>query len=150
MNLYQDFLTRTGLDEDKIAILMHDNLILDCIHNRAKLDLRRSSIQGIGVFAKEKLCKGESWTGMLGATKYLCGRFINHSDDPNCEFLDIPNGVACQTIKDIISGEELTVNYMANLNLAFHKTKPWEMIKISATTLMQQAFSLCSENRDIQ
>lgn len=109
-----------------------------------KTFLDKSPIQGIGVFARDRIAKGdliwrldqrfdrlisvEVWEAETGPVKdYLdryCyprrkdprfivfeaddARYMNHADDPNCDF---SNGDVATALRDIAPGEELTCNY---------------------------------------
>ena len=106
--------------------------------------LEKSPIQGMGVFSKRDIPKGEVvwrldlrfdrlievdvYESTTGSVKdYLDryayprrsdprfivfeaddARYMNHSDDPNCDFAD---GDTAFAVRDIAAGEELTCNY---------------------------------------
>jgi|TARA_Y100000310_G_scaffold222651_1_gene224383 SET domain-containing protein len=88
------------------------------------LTIRESDIQGLGLFAVEKIPAGRflgiGWIkaelAQNGAWRTPLGGFINHSDTPNCvkmhkddptsEYIFLNVGD-----KDIEAGEELTVKY---------------------------------------
>ena len=88
-----------------------------------ELRLGFSKIHDIGLFAKEKINRGQN----LGVSHIQIGKelfrtplggFINHSDDPNCtkSVFRINNGTSYKTwrlfaIEDIESGDELTITY---------------------------------------
>ena len=93
------------------------------------LTIKQSGINGIGLFAKEKLILGDN-LGMshlkIGDTIFRTplGGFINHANDPNCvkaELRMTSEDLQGQrydykkwnliTIRDIEEGEELTVRY---------------------------------------
>ena len=89
-----------------------------------ELEICCSPIQGMGVFAKQKIPKGTNF-GMthLQVSESLVrtplGGFLNHSDDPNCEkvklYFKSDKGDFTKwnlvTIKDIKAKEELTLTY---------------------------------------
>ena len=89
-----------------------------------ELEICCSPIQGMGIFAKQKIPKGTNF-GMthLQVSESLVrtplGGFLNHSDDPNCEkvklYFKSDKGDFTKwnlvTIKDIKAGEELTLTY---------------------------------------
>ena len=93
-----------------------------------ELEICCSPIQGMGIFAKQKIPKGTHF-GMshiqISDTliRTPLGGFINHSDDPNCEkvklyFTNEDKQPAYNftkwnivTIKDIKAKEELTLKY---------------------------------------
>ena len=89
-----------------------------------ELEICCSPIQGMGIFAKQKIPKGTNF-GMthLQVSESLVrtplGGFLNHSEDPNCEkvklYFKSDKGDFTKwnlvTIKDIKAGEELTLTY---------------------------------------
>ena len=116
MNGYDKLKAILKMSELDIYKEMHDNFIIDCTKNRRALLLEESPIHGLGVFAKEFIPKGSDWLAAYSNVKYICGRFINHSDDPNCKFEFTLAGTLCIALKDIKAGEELTVSYLDNVN----------------------------------
>jgi len=89
-----------------------------------ELEICCSPIQGMGIFAKQKIPKGTNF-GMthLQVSESLVrtplGGFLNHSEDPNCEkvklYFKSDKGDFTKwnlvTIKDIKAKEELTLTY---------------------------------------
>tara|TARA_B100000029_G_scaffold464961_2_gene499286 strand:+ start:6455 stop:6754 length:300 start_codon:yes stop_codon:yes gene_type:complete len=83
------------------------------------LEIRVSDIDGYGLFTKEILGIGENLgiTHMKnkdfedGRIRTPLGGFINHSDTPNCELIDIGKYYYLITKKDVMPDEELTVQY---------------------------------------
>ncbi len=93
-----------------------------------ELEIKVSPINGVGLFAKQKIPVGTNF-GMthLQFGKNLIrtplGGFINHSENNNCEKVQLRfttedhqplynfNKYNLITIKDIKGGEELTLNY---------------------------------------
>jgi len=89
-----------------------------------ELEICCSPIQGMGIFAKQKIPKGTNF-GMthLQVSESLVrtplGGFLNHSDDPNCEkvklYFKSDKGDFTKwnlvTLRDIKAGEELTLTY---------------------------------------
>ena len=80
------------------------------------LTIGKSNIEGYGVFATKKIDK---WTdqgiGWLNVGRELyrtpLGGFINHSDKPNIQKIEVDGKYYVQTLKDIKKGEELTLKY---------------------------------------
>ena len=79
-----------------------------------------SPIEGLGAFATKDLRAGIIGLGWVkhdyfpeGYIRTPLGGFINHSDEPNCEkVIHEEVGVMwLKAIRDIDSGEELTVKY---------------------------------------
>ena len=48
--------------------------------------------------------------------KYLCGRFINHSSNPNVKFEISARSTLCVALRTIARDEELLVDYIDNWN----------------------------------
>ena len=92
------------------------------------IEIKKSTIHGLGVFAKEIIHVGE-WHyiyGMAvpGDNNYCFDdddthwepfppfRYLNHADEPNCEVGKDDNGEwYIEVIKTILIGEELTISY---------------------------------------
>jgi len=83
------------------------------------LTIKKSGIEGLGLFAKRKLYDG-TFLGIShvkddsfedGYIRTPLGGFINHSDNPNCEWYTDGRVIKLRTIKDISLGEELTLKY---------------------------------------
>lgn len=83
------------------------------------LTVSKSEVHGLGLFALEKILKGDD----LGTShifhvdfedEYIrtpIGGFINHSEKPNCEIKINLDGYNLVTLHDIEKGEELTLKY---------------------------------------
>lgn len=85
------------------------------------LTIKNSDIQGIGLFSTENISLqtvlgiSHHQTLEFGLIRTPLGGFINHSEEPNCLKIDIVGSNSgysyLMTIKDILSGEELTLKY---------------------------------------
>tara|TARA_B100000131_G_scaffold323076_1_gene379643 strand:+ start:790 stop:1095 length:306 start_codon:yes stop_codon:yes gene_type:complete len=83
------------------------------------LTIDKSFIEGLGLFAKNTL----SVNTQLGVSHikddrfengYIrtpLGGFVNHSDNPNCEFYKDGDYIKLRTIRNINEGNELTAEY---------------------------------------
>jgi len=83
------------------------------------LTISQSGIEGLGLFAKENIKKDVN----LGISHIYhvdfedshirtpLGGFVNYSDNPNCKVSQTVDGYELSTIKEIKSGEELTLKY---------------------------------------
>ena len=80
------------------------------------LTIKLSTIEGFGIFAKSKIDKFED----LGVSHLRLGKemfrtplggFLNHSDTPNCQKIEVDGRYYIQTLRDIKEGEELTLKY---------------------------------------
>ena len=87
-----------------------------------KLTIRKSKIEGLGLFAYRKI-PHDTVLGMTHYKKVLgiegeenlvrtpLGGFINHSDTPNAELIDMGRHYIIRTTRFIKRGEEITVSY---------------------------------------
>jgi len=84
------------------------------------LTIKKSDIEGLGLFAVEDIRSGVLGIGWVkqdifpdGYIRTPLGGFINHSDDPNCHKINHEDvGVMwLVATRDIKVGEELTVRY---------------------------------------
>ena len=91
-----------------------------------KIYVKKSSIHGNGLFAKEKINAGELigvvkgkptdtdgpyvlWVDGIKGFEVSCHlRFINHSDNPNAVYY---NTLEVCALRDIVAGEEITHDY---------------------------------------
>ena len=85
------------------------------------LTIKKSKIEGLGLFATQKIDKAT----VMGITHVTTiekefshykirtplGGFINHSDDPNCQLMDIGNNTFIETTREIYKGDEITLKY---------------------------------------
>lgn len=83
------------------------------------LTIKKSSIDGLGVFATDNIDKGTN----LGISHvhhidyeddYIrtpLGGFLNHSEKPNCDIYNDIGDLYIITSKNIKKGEELTIKY---------------------------------------
>lgn len=110
-------------------------------HHSNKIIIKESSIQGLGVFASEKIDSGETlekcpflvfpqnktekipcfsnytfcWPRGENWTHHALvmgyGSYYNHSETPNAEWTTDENSFIFYTIKPIEEGEEILINY---------------------------------------
>ena len=83
------------------------------------LTIKPSSIEGLGLFAVKTIPKNTD-LGMIHFTygdlliRTPLGGFVNHSEKPNCKRVELDEESHLKTIKEIKSGEELTLKYTMN------------------------------------
>jgi SET domain-containing protein len=113
MNDFKLYLKELGITENDLIEWMR---LMDKKHlmevKSDKYYKKKSNIQGIGLFATNKLSKGE-YIGfaLFEKKRTTLARYTNHSGNPNIKFIKSKNniiGIANQTIK---KDEELLVNY---------------------------------------
>jgi SET domain-containing protein len=83
------------------------------------ITIKNSDIEGLGLFASDDIDKGhiigithiEDQDFPNGYSRTPLGGFYNYSDEPNCESIADGRFLKLKTLRDIKSGEELTVKY---------------------------------------
>jgi len=74
--------------------------------------IKKSLIQGYGVFADEDILGGERIApAVIGVLRTPAGRYTNHSAHPNAEFRMVDGGIDLFALKPLIKGREITVCY---------------------------------------
>ena len=92
----------------------------------AKVTVRPSAIEGLGVFLSMGAAEGETIApARIAGKRTPAGRYTNHSRNPNAFFAQVPNGdiylVALRSISGCHGGdqgEEVTVDYRQALSLS--------------------------------
>ncbi len=84
------------------------------------MELRKSSIEGLGIHAIEHLAEGEVYEARDKAGQRLdLGRYTNHSSNPNCTVFHTGEGsIYIRTLRDIVINEELTIDYRVSVKIA--------------------------------
>ena len=84
-----------------------------------ELTIKKSYIEGLGLFANENLSANTKF-GIShikddrfenGYIRTPLGGFVNHSDNPNCEFYKDGDYIKLRTMRHINIGNELTAEY---------------------------------------
>lgn len=113
---YNDLLKSLGISDNDVIDMMSRGICFNQEENTESLEILDSKIHGKGLFSTEDIEVGRKWLASFQNRKYVCGRVINHSPNPNCEFVFDGESVFCITIKPIKNGDELFVNYRSNIN----------------------------------
>lgn len=105
-----------GLTMEQLEYLTEQGEVLEFQIDR--VEKRQSDIHGYGMFATEDI-PSQTLIG-LGSVNYkyktLLGRYTNHSINPNCLFVYLANNdVVMMSLRDILSGEELLIDYRDHL-----------------------------------
>ncbi len=113
---YDEFRTSSGLSEEEIQTMVHiDNVVEGIVDN---ITVKDSDIHGKGVFTDLYIYEG-SLVGpsLLNSNRTELGRWVNHSDTPNCKMVIVDEGINSyiEAIRDIEVGEELTMCYGTNI-----------------------------------
>jgi|TARA_X000001382_G_scaffold130893_1_gene127657 SET domain-containing protein len=110
--------------------LIFDDILLDDIDEELDmaenytplpyfLTIKESSIEGLGLFAKENIDRGvdlgvshvHHHKFLNGYIRTALGGFVNHSEEPNCKLVDYKTEMHLYTTELIKAGEELTLKY---------------------------------------
>jgi len=84
-----------------------------------EVTVKKSLINGLGLFAEEDIKKGTQ-LGIShvsdirfenGYIRTPLGAFVNHSNEPNCEFIKETEFIYLEVIKNTPVGTELTAKY---------------------------------------
>ena len=100
-----------GLPEDDEALInykKHDDIIKQ---PESFIVIKQSKIDGLGIFAKRDIDKGEKITARIKFSRTYAGRYVNHSDEPNSEAITEDDKGFFFVTKRINKNSELTVNY---------------------------------------
>ena len=113
MTDWEMFLERWGLTEESIQKEMDSRPVHMVLFEYLKI--QKSEIHGNGVFTQIKRHKGD-WLGWARHEGKGCslGRHINHSSTPNVQFNFDDDTVDVVTLREILAGEELFVDYNRN------------------------------------
>lgn len=82
--------------------------------NNKNYKLKKSNIQGLGIFATRKIKKKEViGYGKINNTRTLAGRYVNHSLNNNAKFYSFRDNDNMILIAErkILKGEEIVTNY---------------------------------------
>jgi hypothetical protein len=118
---YAEMLSTIGITEEQLAhITASGNYVKEAhVSDRHKFILGPSTVSGLGVACTEEIAAGDV-IGLAGSLthKTILGRYINHSDRPNCklEILQTPIGflLYLRATEDLIAMKELRVCYVDN------------------------------------
>jgi hypothetical protein len=119
---YIDFLIQFGLEPLEVRKLTEstgDQVGWD----DQRTEIRDSPIEGVGLFAKKPIKKGERFVGRTRDLKRTpAGRYTNHAAQPNCTVHAEGGELVMVVDMDLDVGTELTVDYVATVLLNIHAT----------------------------
>jgi len=119
-NDYSLFLSQIGINQeemDKIVTIESD--LMDMPEGYA-VELRKSKIHGLGLFALKDFEVGEIiCPGRLDGKRTPAGRFINHSFESNLLPQLVGNDIYAVATRKIQLNEELLVDYRASMRVNF-------------------------------
>ena len=111
---YRRFLAEYGLSEGYVRSVVED--LSDHAEMPGGFDRfvrAPSAIHGDGLFAVVDIPAGSLVApARIGDRRTVAGRFTNHARAPNCVFVETAEGgLDMRAARDVVAGEELTVNY---------------------------------------
>lgn len=119
-NDYSLFLSQIGINQeemDKIVTIESDLMEMPEGH---AVELRKSKIHGLGLFALKDFEVGEIiCPGRLDGKRTPAGRFINHSFKSNILPQLVGNDIYAVATRKIHANEELLVDYRASMRVNF-------------------------------
>lgn len=119
-NDYCLFLSQIGINQeemDKIVTIESDLMEMPEGH---AVELRKSKIHGLGLFALKDFEVGEIiCPGRLDGKRTPAGRFINHSFESNILPQLVGNDIYAVATRKIHANEELLVDYRASMRVNF-------------------------------
>lgn len=128
---YLKVITEAGYTEDQVRAESEntDDLIPLPRGLESALTIRNSDIEGKGLFASwpfdQDVIIGPA---RIADKRTPIGRYVNHSKNPNCEFIEMKNGdIYLRSIRPISGckggsqGEEITINYQDSIKIKLRK-----------------------------
>ena len=100
-----------GLDEDDESLKNYKKFDDIIKQPESFIVIKQSKIDGLGVFAKRRISKGEKITARIRNSRTYAGRYVNHSDEPNSEAITEDDKGLFLVTKEIENNSEITVNY---------------------------------------
>jgi hypothetical protein len=123
---YQHFLIEYGLTQELVTQLVENEFDQIGFPGWVAIEVRDSSIQGVGMFATKTIDKDEIIAPVrIGDKRTPAGRFINHSPNPNVAFKpSIDGGLDMYALRVLRQDEELLVDYRQAMNVNGAGFKP--------------------------
>jgi hypothetical protein len=126
---YKLFLHQLGTTDVEILKIAQNESDLIDMPNGFFVELKPSSIHGLGLFATKDFETGETvCPGRLNGKRTPGGRFINHSQNSNIQPELIKNDIFAVATRKIHAGDELLVDYRASMRVNFGFTMQGELL----------------------
>lgn len=126
---YGLFLHQLGIaDADVAKIAQIESDLID-MPEGVSVELKPSSIHGLGLFATKDFEIGETvCPGRLDGKRTPGGRFINHSQNSNIQPELVGDNIFAVASRKINAGDELLVDYRASMRVNFGFTMQGELL----------------------
>ena len=126
---YGLFLHQLGIaDADVAKIAQIESDLID-MPEGVFVELKPSSIHGLGLFATKDFETGETvCPGRLDGKRTPGGRFINHSQNSNIQPELVGDNIFAVASRKINAGDELLVDYRASMRVNFGFTMQGELL----------------------
>ena len=126
---YGLFLHQLGITDADVAKIAQIESDLIDMPEGFSVELKPSSIHGLGLFATKDFDAGETvCPGRLDGKRTPGGRFINHSSKNNIRPELIENNIFAVASRKINAGDELLVDYRASMRVNFGFTMQGELL----------------------
>ena len=120
---YLLFLEQIGLNQKQLDGIVQSREDLMDMPDGYDVELRASSIHGVGLFALRCFEAGELvCPGRLNGYRTPAGRYINHSVHANITPIKAGDDIHAQASREIYEGDELLVDYRASMRVNFGLT----------------------------
>ena len=104
------------------------------------VQVKPSLIHGLGMFVVEAVSAGQLLAPMnLNGLRTPAGRFVNHSDVPNCIAVPKDENLYLVAARDLERDEELLLNYRQPIAALGERSLLWERYQGSSVPLVQLA-----------
>ena len=119
-NDYSLFLSQIGINQEEMDKIVTIESDLMNMPEGYAVELRKSKIHGLGLFALKDFEVGEIiCPGRLDGKRTPAGRFINHSFESNLLPQLVGNDIYAVATRKIHANEELLVDYRASMRVNF-------------------------------
>jgi hypothetical protein len=119
-NDYSLFLSQIGINQEEMDKIVNIQSDLMEMPESYAVELRKSKIHGLGMFALKDFEVGEIiCPGRLDGKRTPAGRFINHSFESNLLPQLVGNDIYAVATRKIHANEELLVDYRASMRVNF-------------------------------
>jgi hypothetical protein len=117
---YGLFLHQLGITDTEILKIVHIESDLIDMPEGWHVELKPSSIHGLGLFATKDFKTGETvCPGRIDGKRTPGGRFINHAQNSNIQPKLVGDNIFAIASRKINAGDELLVDYRASMRVNF-------------------------------